>query len=352
MRWPRPTVTALVVIVSFLASVSAVRAQGMPQPAKELNQLAPLLGNWAGSGGFRMVAGQPEVKWTSKSTVKKILGGHFVQDDMELSFDMPGFPPMAFRTIYAWDATRERFRVFATNSMGVVNRSEGYWSGKRLLSVTQGLEQGAVYIDRSVTEAKDAETQEFRVDRSLDGGEPFRFIWGTLKKSEAGFDAATSVVASPVPAQQMEVFAPQLGKWRLTGTVSPMPGMAKMEIGAKQETKAILGGHVHLTSIVGDPMPGSDEVYRGRVLLGFDALNKCYAGLELGSFGEYTDSQVRVHDDKTWTWTGNPSYWGLNQQIRTILTVKENGEVHVKTERTIGASAAETSFEATLTRVK
>ena len=138
----------------------------------------------------------------------------------------------------------------------------------------------------------------------------------------------------------------------MTGSIVPMPGMGKMEMGGVQTTQSLLGGHLMFSLIEADPIPGSEMRYRGNVLLAWDATANHYAALDLGSFGERTEYQARVSAPDTWVWTGDAVIYGMYQQIRSV--VKQTGEdrLEMSSSRLAGTLPEETSLEAVLERIK
>ena len=69
----------LIVIIAFVFLCTFYISAQIPGPPEELGKFEIMLGNWEGSGTMWEPPVKTAIPWKAASTVKKILGGHFIQ---------------------------------------------------------------------------------------------------------------------------------------------------------------------------------------------------------------------------------------------------------------------------------
>lgn len=335
--------------LALVCFAPAAHAQFVPPP--EMAKFDVTLGNWQLEGTVTRAPGAEPVPWTGVSTWYKPLSGHFVIEDMKLTGGgMPG--EMLWRTVYSWDGNDKVYRRFSFSNTGTIESGPMHWAGTKLISSTTVSRDGITMTDHG-SSAFDGDTMTLDMVRSTSGGEFTALVRGTGKRGGEGvtFGATDSAVA-PVSAEMKKAHA-QHGTYTLKGEMRPLPGMPNaVPVSGRETIRPILGGHVNLTEIQGDPAPGTTMAYEGRMMIGWDAQRGRYRAVEIGSFGEYNEHDIREVGDKQ-VWTSSPVLYGQPMLLRSVLTVKDEGKtVHVITHRTAGLGPPEVSFEVTATRVE
>ena len=94
-------------LFAIVLMTSVAAAQEAPPVAKQMSKCEALVGNWEGSGFVRAMPGMPEMPWTSTTTVKKILDGHFIIDQTKIEIE--GMPvPLVMTSVTGWDSANCR----------------------------------------------------------------------------------------------------------------------------------------------------------------------------------------------------------------------------------------------------
>ncbi len=102
---------------------------GMPQPAKELAKLSRLIGHFKGQGTAKHSPDQPASNWTSITHCRKVLGGHFLREDVRIDMGEEKPAPLMFRTFYGVDQNNKRFTYQSIGNMGHAEKGELTESG-------------------------------------------------------------------------------------------------------------------------------------------------------------------------------------------------------------------------------
>ena len=101
---------SVLLLVGFSLPCLGLRAQedmAMPSPPKELQKFERLIGTWTGKGMAVMAPGAPEMPWTSKSMIRKVLNGFFLQEDTVIEAG-PNMT-LVFRTFYGFDTQNKKY---------------------------------------------------------------------------------------------------------------------------------------------------------------------------------------------------------------------------------------------------
>ena len=248
-------------VLPFICT-SIVAQEGAPDmsPAKELKAFDKLLGNWKGSGSARPQPGM-NMKWTANSHASKVLGGHFVQEDVEITFEgEQAPPPLAFRNIYGFNKETKRWVFYAVSNMGTIEEKRIHWVDGKMMyggSKTEIDMQGKAQfiVERwSTTFGKDSYT--IASYQTVGNGKPFAHVVGEFKRvkvANASFNAKKIAAMVPV-AKQMGVLHKFNGTYRMKGWMIMMPGMPKTDIGATEVAGTIFGGTVLEFQLKGDPV--------------------------------------------------------------------------------------------------
>jgi len=346
---PVPSFLLLATTAAALALAPSGAAQ-MPGPPAQMDRFEPFLGNWVGSGTFAPMPGV-EAEWSSRSTVERILGGYFVQEDMVVETGMGA--PFVFRTLYSWDAARKQY-VYATfSNMEGARTGDMYFTPEgAMVNMASGVEDETVYTEQWTT-VINGDSSTTTAWRSENGG-PFRkFLEGTMQRGGDGcreIPASAGLVLAPAP-DVMAALTDELGTWHFEGRVEPMPGMPMMEISGREEIRAILGGLVHWSDIHGDPMPGAPPNFHGQVYTGWSSRANCLLFVSVDNFGGWTVEKGWLQGTRT-VLTGSGVLFGLPYVTRTIIVHEDQDTLHMTSERLASTMPLSTAFTAEFTRVK
>lgn len=325
-------------------------AAQMGGPAEELKRYEPMLGNWEGSGGGNSAPGVP-MKWTSKSTMKKILGGHFIQDDTQI--EVEGFGTLVMRTVYGWDAARKRH--FALNVSNLGSPSEGtiFWAGdKRIVQshTTKGYE--GVVSERWITDIE-ADKIRFVGTKSVDGGKPFIHVEGSITRGGEGFDADKAKAEAAMPAtphmKRMKVFA---GMWKSTGHWNDPESGAATEMTGESTMQPAFGGHVlygHGTMEMN--MGEAPMTVASRSYGYWSDKHQAYRWVGMNSMGMYHGSSGYEAGAHRTVWMSSGIFMGKPMVGR--LVIEEDGDSLHMIEHGIGPKGEpQVSWKGKMTRVK
>ncbi|MFQ5654810.1 MAG: DUF1579 family protein [Planctomycetota bacterium] len=319
------------VAVLLVCPLAAQETPEVPalQPAAELAKCEPFLGNWEGSGTATMAPGAPSMPWTSKSTSKKVLGGHFIQDEIRVDFQgEQEMPPLIMRGYMGWDRERNRFVSVGVSSRGDSGTGEAYWlDDKTLVSVHASVRDGIPTIDREITRITE-NGMSFTVEHAEGAGSFFIMVEGSMKRSTTPYSisAAEANITMAPASEPMKRIAQLAGSYQMQGNVIPGPGMAKMPISAEEHVKELFGGTVlsfHARSI---SLPGQPS-YEGVGFLFWDANDDCYKQCWLSNMGEFFQEEVRWSGENQLVTTASSLQFGQPGVQRAVINLGDDGAI-------------------------
>ncbi len=283
---PAFTVTAaLSAAIPFVLATLAVAQGGPPGPAAELQKLAPLVGNWGGTGTATFGPGAPPTKWEARGTYRWCLDGNFLQEDFEIVFAGQS-APMLFRTYLGWDRENQRYVAATANNSGDVRLHEvTVLPDGTLMQLMMQSEHGQPNAERSLLKVV-GDTMTHSIDLLLMSGPSLSVVDGTFHRGGKGFDGAMEGAAFAGAAADPAIarLGRSAGIYQVHGEMI-MPGMPAMTIQGTDTARACWGGtvvHVH-TDGSAEGMPGD---YHGDVLWGHDAARHCLVGVFVSNMGE------------------------------------------------------------------
>lgn len=331
-----------------LLCVTALAQEAPPQPAPQLEKLAPMLGTWEVSGTARETPGAEAQPWTAVQTVRKVLGGHFIRDEMIIS---TGGPQMAFLSHTGWDNENQRYAAYGASNAGLVNAGELFIIGpSTFVSSMVNIVEGQPVLERAVVKV-DGDRYSFEVQQAVGDGPFFTMVQGdgrrTAKEGKATAIDATVSMAPPAP--EMALFEKMAGTYAVKGTMIPAPGAPEMAITATETMDMILGGTVMLSHVIGEA-EGSPEPYEAFGYLTWNARDKCYDQISVDNMGMGGKSQMRKLDAGTLVATIAAQMYGQPTVSRTILKLDGQGKVSsVAADAIGGAGEPQRIFSATYT---
>ena len=342
-------INRLCLSLAFCASSLAAQDIAPQAPAKELEKLERLVGTWEASGTTNMMPGMPPAKWTSTTTTRWVLDGHFLRSDTQIVGEgMPG--TLQFIEFMGWDQGSDRYVAMSVNNMGVVQTSEIVWtSPDTMVQASTGYEQGQFFVDRWITKLGDDEL-EFVGERSLGHDDFFDYVTGQSKRTSAEptdieIQDASFIPMMPV-SKAMKDLADMAGEYTFKGWLV-MPNMPKMDISGSDKVEAIFGGTVIQMNSKGDPIEGMPTDYVGIGFMGWDEHEKQYKTFWLNNMAEVSVAEMHWMDDKLAMFAMHP-YMGQPGAARHIIELDEDGKMKkIIGEILHGIGKPQRSFEGT-----
>jgi hypothetical protein len=345
----RSFVIALPVILA-LGLMAAAQMQG---PPPEMKKFDVMLGNWEGTGTAKMVPDQPAGEWTAVSTIKKIMGGHFVQENVRIDIG-PDMPQMIFYSVYSWDPAAKRYMCFMCGNMGAFTSLPVYWTEDgKLVNGGVATEHGNVMTDRAVTEFSDDEVR-FKCLRAAGSGEFYVCLQGSMKRGGPGFAVTgeTAGVSLSPPDEHVKAVAPMAGNWSFKGRMKMMSGSPWMDISGQEAIEPILGGHVYVSRVTGDPIPDMPR-YEGLSFTGWDEQANCLKTFGFCTMGDAHGVNVYPKGDKRLIFTNSAVYHGHPMVQRMVLEISDDGNgMKIWSDSITADGDPERCFEGTYTKTK
>jgi len=305
-----------------------------------------MLGNWRGSGVLRNSPDGQENAWTSIATVKKILDGHYIQEDNRLTLEGLLPVPLVFRTIYAWDRHSRRYLHFSLSNVDGGEHGILHWTpqGKMIISTTK-MEMGRVVTEQAVTEVA-GDSMKTRLLRSIEGGKFFVEMEGSYRRGGEGFEASresAAVILFP-PPEEMGKLRFQLGTWRARGKYRPGPGAPLLAFQGRQEIQGILGGHAHRGILQADPPPGATKPIQLETYAFWNAGTNSFQHFELSNYGGAHVMNGYLLGKGKMVYTGAVVHGSLPILVRSLVDWNES-RIHVVGHRMAGDLAPESYVE-------
>ncbi|MBI4881233.1 MAG: DUF1579 family protein, partial [Planctomycetes bacterium] len=286
--------------------------------------------------------------WTSRSQVKKAMGGFFLEELTVIDAGPAAPAPIVFRSFYGYDAERGKYMSCGVGNMGMVSLSEIHWVDENtMVSAQSAIEDGSFVTDRWIT-TLEADGSSFVGQRAVGGGEFFEHVQGQMRRSEEPFEAPDLETAPGLaPAgPEMQRLNRMAGRYRLSGSFQIMPGAPPMEVSGDERMRPLFGGCVLEATVHGDPIPEFGG-YEAWAAFAWDPAEECYACVYVNSMGEISKSEARwVGDCLVSTHavlrTGQPSV------SRGIVFTNERGAItKVLSHSIVGDEAPFQDFEGT-----
>ena len=304
-------ITALLITSPLVAQED--QETGMPQPAKELAKLSRLIGHFKGEGTVKNSPDLPASKWTSITHCRKVLGGHFLREDVRIDTGEETPAPLMFRTFYGVDSNNKRFMHYSIGNMGNATKGELTWSDDdTLISANSMVQDGKRVIERWTTSFTD-DGYTVVGHKAVDGGDFFVCVQGSMKRV-SGKPEAKIMEASDAymvkAAGEMAKLKPMVGKYRFAGEMCVMPSMPMQPISGTSNCDFIFSGTILETTIHGDPAEGSPVKYEGWCAMAWNARDKCYVSISVSNMGEACMERAHWQSKTELLFTGARPYYG------------------------------------------
>ncbi len=334
----------------FLCASLAVAQEETSAPAKQVQKFAPLVGTWTGSGIVRHAPEGPEETWTSKSSARWALGGHFVREDLRI--EMASMPdPLEFCNLYGWDRENERYIVIEVSNLGSARINEVHWTATgKMVTASQSVMQGMPVVERWVTEIGDGKIS-FVGHEAISDGDFFEHVRGEMTRTnkqptDVGIvDAAFAPEIVATAQKQLKRFAPTLGRYEMTGWFIPTPGAPKMDFTGDETVQAIFGGTVIESISKGDPIEGMPN-YEGLGWITWDDHAGCYRTIYVNNMGEIGDEEGRFIGTQM-VMTSSALRQGQPTCVRGVLEIDAKGFRSYTAHSLTAALPPQLIFEAT-----
>lgn len=339
--------------VSFVALVftSLLAAQdGPPGPAPQLQKLAPLIGNWSGTGTATMGPGAAPTKWKARGTYRWCLGEHWVQEDFEVAFE--GLPmPMIHRSYYGFDRENDRYVVLAVSNAGEVRLGELAILPDGTMVDLSTVEKNGMPMAQRSTLRVEGDALHHAVDMLMPSGPALQIVDGRFQRTKESFDGAfdtmplVGAARSPMTAQ----LAKSAGSYDVAGEVVMAPGASPMKISGVDTFRSVFGGVVMHGSTRGsaEGVPGA---YEGEVFWGFDPAKNCLVAAYVSNMGEVMAMEGRFVGGKLIS-TSHAMMRGAVTVQRMVMEFDDKGApTRVLSHSIAGDGPPLESFRATYTK--
>lgn len=346
-----PTITRTSSFVLLLGAL-AFAQEGMPTPAPELKKLAPLVGNWAGSGTMSEPSGAV-TKWTAVGTYGWCLDGHFLQEDMQISF--AGMEaPLVMRGYVGWDRENKRYVSATVNNGGEARMQELHLlpDGTQLQMAVHD-QQGVPYAQRSLLKL-DGDTLTHTIDMLMANGASMTIVDGKFTRGDKAFGGAFDgpVWMGTKPHESITRLVRSAGAYDVQGQMVMMPGQPAARISGTDTFQPVFGGLVLHGRTEGEAegMPGK---YLGDVFWAHDARRDCLVGIYVSNMGEVMAMESRWSPDGKLVTTSSALFMGQPAVQRMVMEFDATGAAKAAHNHSIvGTEPPFESFRATYTRKK
>jgi|GEM_PF-2848055 len=321
----------------FMGAIGLVASSAFAQqPSEQLRRFDRMIGNWEGSGEVFMGPGAEGMPWTSVSTTTRILGGHFLQEDMRVDMG-EGMPPMIWRTIFGWDSEHNRPLILGVSNLGTSMAGNMYWQDENTtITVSHGLEEGTPYAERSTTHWSD-DGNHFVTERALGDGPFFVHVKGSMKKSEKSINATDleNSVAFAEPNPNLRIFDKMMGTYQGKGEIVLTPGADRTALDYEVSVNWMFGG---MATIV--HAPATDVIPEFWGYSYWDVENENIRYFKVDSKGSYKIFQALPTGDGKIVYSSTYSVDGVLATERLIISLADDGTIaSVGVNVTLGANA-------------
>ncbi|MEO6593866.1 MAG: DUF1579 family protein [Planctomycetota bacterium] len=260
--------------------------EGPPSPAPELQKLAPLIGNWAGTGSATFGPGAPPTAWHARGTYRWCLDKHFVQEDFEITFEGLA-APLVFRAYFGWDRENQRYVNAAISNEGKAQLVEmKFLPDGTMVQVSLQSQEGMPYAERWRLKVEGDKLMH-SIDLLMPEGPSMSIVDGHFKRVDAEYAGAfdTKVFEGAVADESIKKLTRSAGVYATQGTMVMAPGQPSMKISGTDTFRSVFGGTVFHGHTVGtaEGMPGE---YHGEVFWAHDPMRRCIVGIYVSNMGE------------------------------------------------------------------
>ncbi|MBL8857801.1 MAG: DUF1579 family protein [Planctomycetes bacterium] len=340
-------------LLFLLLLAPGVQAQeGAPKPAAELQKLAPLVGNWSGSGTAAFGPGAPPVKWEAHATYRWCLDKFFLQEDFKITFE--GVPaPFLERGIHGWDSERQSFVAVKVDNRGMARFDQtAMLADGTLLQFMEQKQVGTPFTERQRTRVVDGKLH-FRVDLLMAEGASTQFLDGLLEPTDKVCDVAftSPTFLGETPAEPMQKLARVAGVYDMHGSVVVAPGVPALKIAGTETFESAFGGTV-LYGHSNGKAEGMTGSYHAEVFWAYDADRRTFINVFASNMGEIgvMDSRFTA-DGKTLISTAAGTRGGEPLVVRYTMNLDDKGAVVSGSCHSIqGLGAPAETFTATYKR--
>jgi hypothetical protein len=328
------TVSILSSAVQAVAQDEADVIQAPPAPL-QMKSFEPMLGVWKGEGRMTMGMEGEGSPWSATLHAQRILDGHFVQVDEHYETAMG---PLAFRTLYGWDAERERLVCAWVSNMGP-GRAETRWVDEStLVGIMASEDDGMPAAYRFSYEFEEGAFST-RTE-GVSGTGDFAVV------SRGRYERSDVPLAVPgwknAPSDTMKPLAPIVGSYSLTGKVA-MPTM-EFDIAALEDNQWMFGGAVVASHIRGQP-----EGYEAHGYFSWDPVHERYTHLYVSSMGEIGSDDAYLIDGKL-VIVSSRARMGQPGAGRSVIEFEDGAVARSWSHRISGSGEPTKTFEASYKR--
>jgi hypothetical protein len=288
-----------------LVLTSSATVPGPVVPASELQQLAPLLGAWTGTGELRDPSGAT-TGWTARGVYSWALGGHFVREDFRIGF-AGAAAPLVFRAHLGWDREQRRFVNAMVDNSGEVDLHEfRLLPDGSHLQLMRKVRQGVPYAERTLTRF-DGDSMAIAIDMLLPNGASTTVVAGRFTRA-AGIESEAAATPAPVatsgpPHASLAALQRSAGVYAVQGLAVLQPGGAAAAFAGSERVGLAMGGTVVHACLQGEA-EGLPAPYVGETWWGHDAERDCLVAVHLNNLGDARKVDARWTPDGQLVVTG------------------------------------------------
>ena len=338
--------------LSTPAAAQDAGMHGLHGPASELASLDGLIGTWQGSGVVRAAAEAPETKWTADLCYGRILGGHFVHEDMRVEFEGGAMPPLQMQRFYGFDRETRRYVGFAIDNMGTVESNEVFvLAGNVMVTMSTSVDEGGPSVERGTVR-----WSEDHLDVNIERGEGASGFYTHVKGSFARRSAEPSAVQAVAgafmaqPHGEMLKLQSATGTYQVEGRMRPSPDGEWIAITGTDRARLIWGGTVLEDRVLGAMPGGKEGDFEGLGFMTWSPRERAYVNVWMENAGAAVVSKARWVDGAL-VFTAESMMHGLPTVGRNVLELDASGAfARYTSDMVAGRQAPMRSFEARYTK--
>lgn len=329
----------LVVLAALLGpALSPLAAQELP---KELEVLKPLIGKWQGKGTANMGPEGPSAPWTSRSHMRPVLGGRFLREDVIITIKGPMPMEIAFISLFAWDAERERIVNYMVGNNGTMGRADIEVHDGVMVSMIKSFENGEASVERWKTLIA-GDKVSFIGHRLGAAGGPFVSVEGenTRVDSIEPLHLEKMGAFMMAPNAELKRLAKTAGHYTVKGEYRMAPGADPTQFEGTEVITPLFGGLVVQNAVTGDG-------YEHIGFMSWDPLGRRIVRFSFSNWGDHHEIGGHWIDDQHLAFHFSGEMMGTKHMVRTSLALDASGQITRSwADAMTGVAAPYKSFEA------
>lgn len=287
----RPSI-ALAILLPSASLLAQDVAVPNSEPPMLVQPFAQLVGRWKAEGRIQRTTDAAVKTFTAKVDARWVLGGHFVQEDMNVSID--GVVQLQTRTMYGRDPARDRFIAASVANDGRSRLSEVVWTeANKLVAITREMFEGRPVLIRSVWDF-DGARYRYLLERSTGDGAWQSVAIGTFEKSDEAASQATESAGGAGVGAEMARLAPMAGRYTLDAERLDAAGRTLVEASGTDTVRTMYGGQVLDARTM---LRATDREFESHRYLAWDPTGQRYQVFSFDDNGGVGVTRLRWEDE-------------------------------------------------------